>query len=72
MFPPMTPQTERVRSELENREIDQRAAQRARLADGKNRNLIQAVTRLLARVRKPRQTDLQSTHSTRRAEQQTI
>ncbi len=59
MFPPMTSQTERVRVDLENREIEQRAAINARIADGEARNIVQAITRLFMR-REPKQRDLQA------------
>lgn len=69
MFPPTTPHTERVRIELENQEIEQRAALNASLSDGEKPNVVQAITRLLKRERKPHQADLQPKPSTSRAEQ---
>jgi hypothetical protein len=47
----MTPQTERVRIESENRQLEQRAALNARMAEGEKRNVLQAVINRLVQVK---------------------
>jgi hypothetical protein len=53
MFPPMSPQTERVRAELENRQIEERAALNARLTGYKTGSIISVLAaRLLSPLRR--------------------